>query len=166
MALGTGLAQSPCASNPLLAAAFDALPTEQQVPCDDAHVVIVRKFTAFLESRPDLAADAEKRERARQAVAFVLDKTWPIYVNLDGHMGLFEAYAAKRWVRFLVSGMLAHEIVHANGEPSESAGLRAELQLDRRFQKEGKLPPEFNIRLLEEQVRQAEQAEGRRTGLP
>jgi hypothetical protein len=55
--------------------------------------------------------------------------------------------------------VLAHEIVHAAGDPRESAGILVEFEVDQRCQKQGKLPPEFNLASLFQQYRDALQSE-------
>ena len=161
-AAGMGMcwAQKPCSQVPLLAAAWKALPAEQRFPCDAEHVVVVKNYAAFLDEHPELAANAALRERGRHAMAFVISAAWPIYINLDGHQDFVDSYRENPWVAFPMAGMLAHERVHATGEGSEAAGLRAELALDRRFRESGKLPAAFNLILMERQVLEQERSEG------
>jgi len=59
----------------------------------------------------------------------------------------------------MFAGVLAHERVHAMGDLSEAAGLAPEFELDKRFRAEGKLPLEFDLPGLENQYRQALEAE-------
>jgi hypothetical protein len=163
--LGTCWAQNqtqskkPCSQIPLLAAAWKALPLEQRFPCDPEHLAIVEDYAAFLEGHPDVAADPVLREKGRHAIAFVVSMSWPIYINLDSHRQMVEAYRSNSWMAFAVAAMLVHERVHATGEASEAAGLRAELSLDQRFRKAGKLPARFDLRGMEQQVRDQERIE-------
>jgi hypothetical protein len=145
-----------CTSNPLVAAAWRRLPSDQRFPCDAEHVVLVPDFARFLESHADIAARPDLREKARHAFAFSISATWPIYINLDSHRPLVNAFLTSRpWIAFAIAGVLAHERVHATGTLSESAGLFAEYELDRRFSEQGKLPREFDLQALKAQYRNA-----------
>jgi hypothetical protein len=104
---------------------------------------MVPDFAAFLEAHPDIAARPDLREKARHAFAFSISATWPIYINLDSHQPLIDAFLTSRpWIAFAIAGVLAHERVHATGTLNESAGLFAEYDLDRHFREQGKLPSE------------------------
>jgi len=97
-------------------------------------------------------AGSDLREKGRHAFAFSISATWPIYINLDSHQPLVSAFLTSRlWIAFAIAGVLAHERVHATGTPSESAGLFAEYELDRRFQEQGKLPREFDLEGMRKQ---------------
>jgi hypothetical protein len=141
-----------CTVIPLVSAAWSLLPPEQRFPCDSEHLVVIRDLAKFLRAHPDIAANAALLEKARHAFAFSISATWPIYINLDSHQSLGDAYTnSQRWVAFAVAGVLAHERVHAMGNLSESAALLAELRLDKCFRNEGKLPTAFDMPGLERQ---------------
>jgi hypothetical protein len=145
-----------CSDIPLISAAWNSLPAERRFPCDPDHLAVILDFEAFLKAHPDLAANATLRERGRQAFAFTITASWPIYINLGPHQAIADAYnGSQRWIAFAIAGVLAHERVHAMGDLSEAAGLLAEFQLDQRFQSEGRLPTVFDIRGLERQYRDA-----------
>lgn len=158
-----------CTSNPLVAAAWRQLPSDQRFPCDSEHIVLIHDFAGFLKAHPDIAARPDLCEKARNAFAFSISATWPIYINLDSHRQLVDAYVTSRtWVAFAIAGVLAHERVHANGELSEAAGLLAEYELDRAFREQGKLPREFDLEGMKEQYRDAlnQEARSSRTAAP
>ena len=145
-----------CPGNPLITAAWHVLASDQRFPCDAGHLVLIEKFTDFLRAHPAITATAKLREKARQAFAFSIDSTWPIYINLDSHEAIVEAYmGSQRWVAFAIAGVLVHERVHAMGNPSEAAALLAEFQTDKRFRNENKLPPTFDLQAVARQYRDA-----------
>jgi hypothetical protein len=145
-----------CGDIPLISAAWNSLPPEQGFPCDPDHLAVILDYESFLKAHPDLAASAALREKGRHAFAFSLSGAWPIYINVGLHPALADAFNhSQRWVAFAIAGVLAHERVHAMGNLSEVAGLLAEFQLDKRFQREGKLPQAFDIRVLEQQYHEA-----------
>jgi hypothetical protein len=151
-----------CTSNPLVAAAWRHLPSDQRFPCDPDHIVLVHDFAGFLKTHPDIAGRPDLREKARNAFAFSISATWPIYINLDSHRPLLDAYITSRpWVAFAIAGVLAHERVHAAGDLSEAAGLLAEYELDRGFREQGKLPREFDLEGMKEQYLDALNQEGK-----
>jgi hypothetical protein len=130
-----------CTDVPLVNAAWNQIPANQRFPCDVIHLIVIRDYEVFLKSHPEISGNDSLRERGRQAFAFSISFDWPIFVNLDGHGLLLERYnQGGYWIAFAVAGVLAHERVHAMGNPSESAGLLEEFRLDQAFQKRGKLP--------------------------
>jgi hypothetical protein len=160
-AVSNSLPAEPCTLNPLVAAAWRELPSDQRFPCDGEHIVLVPDFTGFLKAHPDIAARPDLREKARHAFAFSISATWPIYINLDSHQPLIDAFLTSRpWIAFAIAGVLAHERVHATGTLSESRGLLAEYELDCRFRERGKLPREFDLEGLRKQYREALDREG------
>jgi hypothetical protein len=145
-----------CTENPLIDAAWHRLPPDLRFPCDSGHLELVPDFAGFLTAHPDIAARPDLHEKARHAFAFSISATWPIYINLDSHQPLVNAFVTSRpWIAFAIAGVLAHERIHANGELSEAAGLLAEYELDRRFWEQGKLPREFDLEGMREQYRDA-----------
>jgi hypothetical protein len=155
-AVSNSLWAEPCTLNPLVAAAWRELPSDQRFPCDAEHIVLVPDFAGFLKAHPDIAARPDLREKARHAFAFSISSTWPIYINLDSHQPLVHAFLTSRpWIAFAIAGVLAHERVHATGTLSESRGLSAEYELDRRFREQGKLPREFDLEGMKKQCREA-----------
>jgi hypothetical protein len=158
-----------CTSNPLVAAAWRHLPSDQRFPCDSGHIVLVPDFAGFLKARHDIAGREDLREKARNAFAFSISAAGPIYINLDSHQRLVDSYITSRpWIAFAIAGVLAHEIVHAKGELSEAAGLLAEYELDRAFREQEKLPREFDLEGMKEQYLDAlnQEANISRTAAP
>jgi hypothetical protein len=145
-----------CATIPLIRSAWNQLPADQRFPCDPDHLVVILDLQDFLKTHENIAVNKQLREKARHAIAFTISSAWPIYVNLESHKPLVDAYMdSQRWIMFMIAGVLAHERVHAMGTASESAALHAELELDTIFWKLGKLPNSFDLLLLERQYADA-----------
>ena len=144
----------------MLKTAISRLPEDQQFPCDPRHVIVIRDIAGFLRDHPEIAGRADLRWKAEHAMAFTIGPSWPVYINLSSHRALPDAYdRGFSWAAYMFAGVLAHERVHAMGDLSEAAGLAAEFELDKRFRAEGKLPLEFDLPGLENQYRQALEAE-------
>jgi hypothetical protein len=152
----------PCSGLPLLKAAISRLPEDQRFPCDPRHVIVIRDIAGFLRDHPEIANRADLRWKAEHAMAFTIGPSWPVFINLSSHRALPDAYdRGLSWVAYMFAGVLAHERVHAEGNLSEAAGLAAELEFDKRFRAKGKLPLEFDLPALQNQCRQALDAEQR-----
>ena len=72
----------------------------------------------FLEATQKSQGMIASVEKGRQAFAFSISFDWPIFVNLDGHGLLLERFnQGGYWIAFAVAGVLAHERIHAMGNP-------------------------------------------------
>lgn len=152
--------QPACGDIPLLKAAMSQLPDDLRFPCDPEHLIVIRDLRAFLQDHPDIAADGNLRWKAEHAMAFTVGASWPVYINLTSHRTLPDAYdRGLVWIACVFAGVLAHERIHALGDPSEAMGLAAELSLAKRFHAAGKLPADFDVAGLERQWRDAAAAE-------
>ena len=160
-ALSASCAAAQEAERRLLQDAVALLPPEWSFPLDARHLVVIHDYRQFSRSLPELALHEDLRETGQHKFGFVLNLSWPIYLNLDGYEHLVARYDRPdgKWVACLIASVLVHEQVHARGDGRESGALLEELLMDRRFARQGRLPPDTNLPLLAEQYLLALEAE-------
>jgi hypothetical protein len=123
--------------------------------------MVIDDYAAFLKAHPEIETNPELREKGRHAFAFTISASWPIYINLDDHRSLLDAYAAEPRVAAVIAGVLTHEYRHATGVTSEAEALQAELEAGRHFRSQGLLPASFDLEGLERQYNNARVQERR-----
>ena len=137
----------------LLRDALALLPPELSFPLDSRHLVVIHDYERFSRGSPELRERPDLREAGRHKFGFVLNLSWPIYLNFDGYEHLISRYEnpEDKWIASLVASVLVHEQVHAKGDGRESSALLEELLIDRRFARQRRLPRDANLRALAEQ---------------
>jgi hypothetical protein len=141
--------------------AIRAVPAEWSFPNDDAHIIMIRDYQAFLVSHPAIRERYEFRKLGTEDIAFSVRGSWPIFVNIDRHKAFLDACNRQggEAVLYVLAGMLVHEQVHIRGDARESSALLEELLVDRRFGREGKLTAAVDLNALADQYLSALESE-------
>ena len=105
------------------------LSPERQTAADlTDRLILIRDMNRFLDYKG--VADRRQRDSIKRKAAFTIDEQWPIY--LAGDNDLFAA-ADPRSSReegpiiYKLAAVIAHERIHAQGEPSEIKAIEEEI---------------------------------------
>jgi len=144
----------------LLRQAITVLP-QPGFPIRPDQVVLIRDINGFLDCHR--VEDPAKRRIVANYRAMVFNNEFPIYVNgsLPDTKLAIESFdrGGGPDLPYQFASFLAHEWVHANGEPRESPAFTVELSILEHFRY--KLSAEFNKdrQRLQTEIEEAEEAE-------
>jgi hypothetical protein len=120
---------------PVLKAAIKELvrhsPEKQTVEVLTMRLIVLLDMNRYLDYKR--LADPKQRDLIKRfKTAFTLDEHWPIYIN--GESELYAAAEARLSegdspAVYKLAAVLAHERVHAEGEPSETKAIEEEIRV-------------------------------------
>ena len=96
-----------------------------------ARLIVIVDMNRYLDYKR--VVDPRQRDLIKRfKTAFTLDEQWPIYVN--GESDLYSAAEARSAsvedpVVYKLAAVIAHERVHAEGEPSEAKAIAEEIRI-------------------------------------
>ena len=128
-------------------------------------LIVIRDINRYLDYKgvvDKTQRDVIKRYRA----AFTLDEQWPIYIN--GESELFSLAESRSLTPvdplvYKLAGLIAHERVHAEGEPSEKKAIEEETRILQIFVVRGLLEMDW---LIARKTKLAELINGKATDEP
>src|SRR6266404_6369139 len=162
----------PCSRlDPLFRSALEHLPVGEPVTCNQVEVVeeidvFLREY--LLQHAEISFPSADKRNEwegfVKESYAFTFNLRFPIYINgakYKTERELFKTGLAKwHWLGPALAPALAHELVHAKGDPLESVAHTAELKLALALIAARKLPSEhFDVGALRIAIEEAKARE-------
>lgn len=106
-------------------------PEKQTVEVLTTRLIVVLDMNRYLDYKR--VADPKQRDLIKRfKTAFTLDEHWPIYIN--GESELYAAAEARSSegdnpADYKLAAVLAHERVHAEGEPSETKAIEEEIKV-------------------------------------
>ncbi len=106
-------------------------PEKQSVENLGARLIVILDMNRYLDYKRVL--DPRQRDLIKRfKTAFTLDEQWPIYVNGESDLYTCGRSPVSKWRRpshLKLAAVIAHERVHAEGEPNEAKAMTEEIRI-------------------------------------